>query len=277
MMKKVLLLNLLSFAMISLFAQTQVGVTSYDLQTNNANCRRVAMNPAGQVVVTYTKSLAYSEAAPDRGTGYNYRNAGGTWSTTTFPTSSFTRFDIGRTGWSNVGFLSNGNEIIVSHFADDVSSFGGLQVQQRALGSNGAWTTTSLNSTNPNFTFTDDATWPRMAISGDSIFLISSVQIGTFVNGVDGGIYAHRSLDGGATWTESFVPFINGNNFTAIGADAYAIDANEDGVIAIVVGRYNSFLLKSTDFGTTWTTTKIVEVLDVNDVPNSKQLFWCKC
>ena len=121
MMKKVLLLNLLCFAFFSVFAQTQVGRTTYDLQTNNANCRRVATNAAGEVVITYTKSLTNSEAAPDRGTGYNYKSAAGVWSETNFPASGFTRFDIGRTGWSNVGFLANGDEVIIAHFADDLT------------------------------------------------------------------------------------------------------------------------------------------------------------
>lgn len=267
MMKKVLLLNLLSFAFLSLFAQTQVGRTTYDLQTNNANCRRVATNAAGEVVITYTRSLAFSEAAPDRGTGYNFKNASGVWATTNFAPTTFTRFDIARTGWSNIGLLSNGNEMIVTHFADDVNNFGGLQVQQRPLGS-GTWSTTQLNSSNPNFTYTDDATWPRIAVSGDSILVVSSVQIGTFVNGVDGGLYAHRSVDGGATWTQSLIPFVNGNNFVTIGADAYALDANDDGVAALVVGRYNAFVLKSLDFGLTWTATKMVEVLDENGLPS---------
>ncbi|MFT5071026.1 MAG: hypothetical protein ACI8V8_000987, partial [Chitinophagales bacterium] len=213
MMKKVLLLNLLCFAFFSVFAQTQVGRTTYDLQTNNANCRRVATNATGEVVITYTKSLTGNEAASDRGTGYNFKNAAGVWSETNFPASGFTRFDIARTGWSNIGFLANGKEMIVTHFADDVTAFGGLQIQDRALGSGGTWSTTSLNSTNPSFTYTDDATWPRMAVTGDSIFIVSSVQIGTFVNGVDGGLYYHRSLDGGATWTEGVLPFVNGSNF----------------------------------------------------------------
>jgi hypothetical protein len=269
MMKKVILLNLLGFAIVSMFAQTQVGRTTYDLQTNNANCRRVATNAAGEVVITYTRSLAFSEAAPDRGTGYNYRNTAGVWATTSFTAPTFARFDVGRTGWSNIGFLANGDEIIITHFADDVSNFGGLQVQQRVLGSTGAWTTSQLNSGNPAFTYTDDATWPRIAVAGDSILVVSSVQIGTFVNGVDGGLYAHRSTDGGATWTQSLIPFVNGNNFVTIGADAYALDANESGVAALVVGRYNAFVLKSLDFGLTWTASKMVELLDENGVPTA--------
>lgn len=279
MMKKVLLLNLLSLAVISLFAQTtQVGLTTYDLQTNTSGCRRVATNANGEVVITYTRSYAFSEAADDRGTGYNYFNPNtGTWSEATFPAvanpNGFTnlRQDVARTGWPNIGYLSNGNEVIVSHFADDANNYGGLQVQQRTLGT-GAWSTFELNSSNTqaNSTdvFTEEATWPRMAISGDSILIISSTQIGTFVDGVDGGIYIHRSLDGGATWTEGTIPFINGNNFVTLGADVYSMDANDDGTVAIVVGRYNAFILKSTDFGATWTTQDMIRTTDVNGNPN---------
>jgi len=268
-MKKVLLLNLLSFAVISLFAQSQqVGLTTYDLQTNNSGCRRVVTNAAGEVAITYTKSYTYSEAAADRGTGYNYKNASGVWSEvppTTAQGNSFTRHDIARTGWSNIGLLGNGNEVVVSHFADDANSYGGLQVQQRTFGS-GAWSTYQLNSSNG---FTEEATWPRMAVSGDSILVVSSVQIGTYVNGVDGGLYLHRSLDGGATWTEGTISFVNGNNFVQLGADVYAIDANDNGTVAMVVGRYNAFVLKSTDWGATWTTQDMVRTTDYNGNPNA--------
>ena len=271
MMKKVLLLNLLSLAVISLFAQsTQVGLTTYDLQTNNSGCRRVATNAAGEVVISYTRSYAFSEAAPDRGTGYNFYNpVSGTWSESTFPAvatnGAFTRFDAARTGWPNVAFLSNGQEVVVSHYADDANNYGGLQFLSRTAGT-GAWSTYQLNSTNG---FTEEATWPRIATSGDSIIIVSSTQIGTFVNGVDGGLYFHRSFDGGATWTEGTIPFVNGNNFVQLGADVYSIDANDNGTVAMVVGRYNAFILKSTDFGTTWTTQDMIRTTDANGVANA--------
>lgn len=274
-MKKTLLLNLLSLAVISLFAQTKVGMTTYDLQTNNSNCRRVATNAAGEVIITYTRSYAYNEASTDRGTGYNYKNAANVWSEPTFaataPTNGWNglRPDLDRTGWPNVGLLGNGNEVVVSHFAGNTTQFGGIQVMQRALGSGAAWNITELNSNNTSGTFTDDATWPRVAITGDSILVISAAQTGTLVNGVDGGMFMHRSTDAGATWTQSFIPFVNGSNFANVGGDVYDIDANENGTVAIVVGRYNTFLLKSTDFGLTWTSQAVVRTTDINGNDNA--------
>ncbi|MCB0539106.1 MAG: DUF5011 domain-containing protein [Bacteroidetes bacterium] len=275
MMKKTLLLNLFSLAVIALFAQTKVGMTTYDLQTNNSNCRRVVTNAAGEVVITYTRSYTYSEAADDRGTGYNYKNTSGVWSEPTFATTAPTngwnnqRPDLDRTGWPNVGILNNGNEIVVSHFAGNTASFGGIQVMQRALGSGAAWNITELNSNNVSGSFSDDATWPRVAITGDSILVISAAQTGTLVNGVDGGMFMHRSTDGGTTWTQSFIPFVNGSNFVNVGGDVYDIDANQNGTVAIVVGRYNTFMLKSTDFGLTWTAHDVVRSTDINGNPNA--------
>jgi hypothetical protein len=261
-MRRILLSVFAVTATLALFAQTQVGLTTYDLQTNTTVCRRVAMNAAGNVAITYTRSHTFSEEAPDRGTGYNYWN-GSAWNTTAFNNTTpgtFTRQDVGRTGWPNVGFTRSGREVVVSHFAGTSAAFGGLQVQYRNTPGTGAWTTVSLNSQADI-----DCTWPRMAVSGDSIMVISSAQIGTFFNGVDGGIYMHRSFNGGQTWqTVAPIPLINEDNFKQIGADVYAIDANDNGVVAIVLGRYNVQLLKSTDFGTTWTMTPIVETYDID-------------
>lgn len=270
MMKRILFSGLLAFFTVALFAQTQVGYTTYDLQTNTTVCRRVATNAAGEVVISYTRSHAFSEAAPDRGTGYNYWD-GSVWSEPDFTTpGTFTRADVGRTGWSNVGIIESLNrEIVVSHFADNGVNFGGIQVQYRNLGSAGAWTTVSLNAS-------VDPTWPRMAISGDSIIIISSAQIGTFNNGVDGGIYLHRSFDGGVTWNGQSDPslvqpeaidVISDVNFNTIGADVYAIDADDNGNVSIVIGPYQTNLITSSDFGATWTLTPIHQTYE-HDNPN---------
>lgn len=266
MMRRLLLSMFATTAILALFAQTQVGLTTYDLQTNTTVCRRVAANAAGQVAITYTRSHTFTEDANDRGTGYNFWN-GSAWSSTTFNNTTpgtFNRFDVGRTGWPNAAFLRSGREIIVSHFAGTQANFGGIQVQYRNTPGTGAWTTVSLNSPADI-----DCTWPRIANSGDSVLIISSAQIGTFFNGVDGGIYLHRSFDGGATWQPvTSIPQISEENFIQLGADVYAVDANDNGVVAMVVGRYQVNLLKSTDFGATWTMTPIVPTFDINGNPN---------
>lgn len=263
MRKTLLLLSVAIFFATELMAQTQqVGFTTYDLQTNTTVCRRVAANAAGEVVITYTRSHAFSEAATDRGTGYNFWN-GSAWSTdfSSFNNSSpgtFTRPDVGRTGWPNAAILRSGREVVISHFAGSAGSFGGLQVQYRDTPGTGSWNTVELNETEDL-----ESTWPRIGVSGDSIIVISSVQIGNFVNGVDGGINVYRSFDGGETWTSiDVIDVINTDYFTAIGADVYAIDANDNGVVSIVTGRYQINLIKSMDFGETWTITPIKQTFD---------------
>lgn len=263
MRRTLLLLSIVAFVAIELMAQTQqVGFTTYDLQTNTTVCRRVAANAAGEVVITYTRSHTFSEAAPDRGTGYNFWD-GSAWSEdfSAFNNSNpgtFTRPDVGRTGWPNAAILRSGREVVISHFAGTAASFGGLQVLYRDTPGSGPWSTVELNETEDL-----ESTWPRIGVSGDSIIVISSVQIGTFVNGVDGGINVYRSFDGGETWTDiDVIDVINEDYFTAIGADVYAIDANDDGVVAIVTGRYQINLIKSMDFGETWTITPIKQTFD---------------
>lgn len=269
MRKTLLLLSLVTFVAMELMAQTQqVGFTTYDLQTNTTVCRRVAANAAGEVVITYTRSHAFSEAAPDRGTGYNFWD-GSSWSEdfSSFNNSNpgtFTRPDAGRTGWPNAAILKSGREVVVSHFAGTAATFGGLQVLYRDTPGSGAWNTVELNETEDL-----ESTWPRIGVSGDSIIVISSTQIGTFVNGVDGGINVYRSFDGGETWTDiDIIDVINTDYFTTIGADVYAMDANDDGVVSIVLGTYQVNLVKSTDFGETWTISPIKQTFDINGNPN---------
>lgn len=247
-MKRLTLLAVLA-ALISLTeAQTRVGLTYYDLQTNSSSCRRVAMNAAGEVAITYTRSMAPGITPPDRGTGYNYWD-GSSWRTTTFG-GSFTRPDLDRTGWPNVLFTRNGREVVVSHFAS--ASIGdGLQVMHRDLGTTGSWTQQHLDD-NP------DATWARAANKGDSIIVINGNfgDPAPIFNGVEGGIQMWRSFDAGDTWTgPDSIPGVNGTNFANIGGDAYALDVNENGTVALVAGDFHTQLWKSTDFGDTWSQT----------------------
>ncbi|MEZ4979455.1 MAG: DUF5011 domain-containing protein [Chitinophagales bacterium] len=264
MMKKVLLLNLLSLAVVLGFAQTQVGQTNYDLQTNAAVCRRIAMSPSGEIVVSYTKSN--NSSFSDRGSGTNYYD-GSTWATTSFG-GTFTRPDLDRTGWPNSVITRSGKEVVVSHFADpnNASYENGLSVISRDLGT-GPWTSTFL----PTLEGTDavDATWPRLANCGDSLALIVSTFDGTY-NSVDGGLMFYRSFDQGVTWVGSdTLDFVNTSYVGRIGGDNYALDANDNGTIAIVYGSYSTKMIKSTDFGQTWTYTLVNPTYDYAGNQNS--------
>ncbi len=266
-MKKFILSSILTAMIFSIYAQTQVGRTRYDLQTNSSNCRRVATNAAGEIVVTYTRSHQSATAYADRGTGYNYSSDNGTtWSETNFA-GAFNRPDSARTGWPNIIYTDT-KEIIISHFAGGNTS--GMQVLSRDLGSNSAWNKQIVNSSNAtntgNASFADDATWFRAANKGDSIIAI----FGLFdldLPGMTGGLLMYRSSDGGATWTgPDNIPMMNSTNFVRNGGDNYSIDMNKNGKIAIVLGTYQVEVLTSTDFGDTFTKQTVVAVKEIDGV-----------
>lgn len=270
-MKKFLLSGLLTAMIFSIYAQTQVGRTRYDLQTNNSVGRRVAINPAGETIITYTRSHMSAPNFDDRGTGYNFSsNNGATWSTTNF-TGTFNRIDSGRSGWPNVVYTHD-KEVIISHFAG--ASLGGLQVLSRDLGTTNPWTVAILDGTNnitnlANAQYANAATWARAASNGDSIFVITSIaQVD--MPGMTGGLVMYRSTDAGATWVgPDEIPLVNSSNFLRVSADDYALDMNKNGKIAIVLGDYQVEVLTSTDWGTTFTNQIVVETNDINGVPNS--------
>ena len=264
-MKKFLLSGFLTAMIFSIYAQTQVGRTRYDLQSNNAACRRIAVNPAGETTVTYTRSHMFAPNFDDRGTGYNYSSDNGaTWSETNF-TGAFNRVDTGRTGWPNI-IYTNSKEVVISHLADD--NMNGLQVLSRDLNTTDAWDKVLLNSTNSttpaNNQFADDATWARASSNGDSIFVIYGL-IDTDMPGMDGGMLMYRSIDAGATWQgPDNIPMVNSTNFVRNGGDNYAVDMNKNGKIAIVMGTYQVEVLTSTDWGTTFTKQTVVETRDLD-------------
>lgn len=255
-MKKILLSGFLTSMVVLLFAQVQVGRTTYDLQTNSAVGRRIVTDASGEILVTYTRSHEMSDAYTDRGTGLNRSaNNGTTWDETTF-TGAFTRPDSARTGWPTP-LLTTGKEVIVSHFSG--GSANGLQVMRRDKGTNNAWEKIVLDSE-------PSSTWARAASSGDSIFVIA----GRYQNdmpGMTGGLEMYRSTDGGATWTgPDAIPLVNSINFTSVGGDNYSIDMN-NGKVAIVLGSYQVELLTSTDFGATFTKKTVLRTYDLNGNP----------
>lgn len=88
MKKCFLLISALSIC-INVLAQTSpfvdeylVGLTYYDLQTNDATSNRIVKNTDGSVAVAWTFAPTYDlpQTFPNRGTGYNYSTDGGvTW------------------------------------------------------------------------------------------------------------------------------------------------------------------------------------------------------
>lgn len=250
--------------------KTVVGATRYDLQTNNSIARRIVVDPAtGKMVITYTASLdgdPGSGAFLSRGTGYYYY--GGTGPLAVEDTFRG-RIENARVGWPNPLFLNGGKEAVISHVSD--GGFNGLKFTSRGTSGTGAWSNMNITA--------GVETWPRAANTGDSIFVISSLFIGTggtatLPNGMSGGIGFKRSFDGGTTWIPAvsatngldtipglgLAKYPNGANNTgnALGGDTYALDVKGQKV-AILTGSRDVTLFLSNDFGNTWTSKTILD------------------
>lgn len=274
-MKKLLLSSILTAIIFSIYSQTQIGRTRYDLQTNNAVCRRIATNPAGEITTTYTRSHQSPSDYADRGTGYNYSSDFGTTWNENLPFTSFTRADTSRTGWPNLVY-TNSKEVVISHFAPTSGGgFDGIQVMRRDLGTNDSWEKTILHSAHHaganglNAYFGDEATWARAASNGDSIVIIFSSISATIPGFANGGLMMYKSADGGDSWQgPDLIDQVHEFNFQNISADEYSIDINSNGKIAIVTGAFQIEVLTSDDFGVTFTKTTVVKTEDIAGNPN---------
>lgn len=233
-----------------------IGNTTYDLQTNSSNQRRIVNHGDGTLSATFT----FGDNAPafnDRGAGYNYYN-GSNWSTN--PT---TRIENTRSGWPSIT-TSNNDEIIISH-----TGTGGLIMNYRATKGTGAWTQTTI-PTNTG----DDIVWPRVAIGGSND---STIHVVAIVGGTDtafrykglqtGALLYYRSKNLGATWDiiDSLLPGFDTSAYIGHSGDSYAIDASKNTVAITYFPTWSDLItLKSLDNGDTW--TKLV----VNDFPVDK-------
>jgi len=115
-----------------------------------------------------------------------------------------------------------------------------------------------------------DLVWNRTAVggvNGESLHMIGvtspSGLTGTLYNGLDGALLYYSSQDEGATWDiqDMQLPTLDTSNFSRFGGDSYAIDARGN---TVVIAYFNdmggdSFILKSTDNGTTWTRTTFLD------------------
>jgi hypothetical protein len=244
----------------SAFSENVLGKTFYDLQSNNSVGDRIWVNNDGSIAAVWTISGVAESATqyPTRGTGYVYFN-GTTWSAQ--PT---TRIETTRTGWPNVVNTRSGAEVIITHNTETATR--NAQINRRAAKGTGAWTenTTAITKvTSPEGNF-----WPRMVGSGDTLYAISittpstSTQANTAYQGLNGAVTFHRSKDAGATWDiVNTVPTgLTSTDFRGFNGDSYAI-ACKGSTVAIVAGTEGSDVVmsKSTDAGTTWTSTRIYD------------------
>lgn len=238
--------------------ETIVGTTNYDLQSNGSVGDRIVVNADGSIATCWTYSQGDGGTYADRGTGYNYSSNNGTsWGPV--PTA---RIENLRVGWGNIVNTRSGKDVILSHGANNATS----NLSTRATKGTGAWTNspaTPLNVSGGNW-------WPRMVSSsprgGDTIYALTiSYPVangGTVFNGLDGAVLFSRSTDAGATWdiVNQIPTGLTSAEYTGFSGDGYAIAANGS-TVAIVAGDSGTdlTLAKSTDGGTTWTSSIVMQ------------------
>ena len=229
----------------SVLNETIIGYTYYDLQTNGSTSNRIVYNTDGTISAAWNFSPDANQAPtafPNRGVGYNYFD-GINWNAV--PNSSPV---ASRTGFTNVAVTTFGAEMTLQHTGT------GLSLYRRYVKGTGSWTVTT-----PFGTGTTD-TWPKMIAAGNNVYAIwqGSGSGGTSVAGQNGPIFFSRSTDEGITWSAAMInPLIDSTQYLGFKADAYSIDADTMG--NVLIGYSGNLvdvgILKSTDYGVTWTKT----------------------
>ena len=221
--------------------------TNYDLQSNSWCSNRMYQLPNGSVGVTATFSHEPNQTASDRGTGYNFYNAEtGEWLDQPEARVEGTY----RTGWPTIAQWKENGEILISHAP--------MRCWTRETAGQGEWEYRGELPISPaGFPYSDDASWPRVATSGDNhniIHVIADIQHSISSDEVEHYQVYLRSEDA-ENWTISYSPLAQDGEEKNYAADAYNITANGHNV-AMVYGddlQADVVMYKSTDDGQTWT------------------------
>ena len=248
-MKKLFLLLLLFAAVANLGAQTVIGVSSYDVQTNNGAKHRVKVYDDGSVSGLWTGSTDFSGATlfTDRGMFYNHKDAGMPWDP--YPT---TRVETLKTGFGEIIQVGS-HEVVMAHDGASAS------IQLFANTTIGGTSWTELAGSDDILGF-----WPMAYCpSGtDDIYMVNANA------NPPTELRFSRSDDGGATWAVAnyTLPFLTAaegipalnTGFNA--AETYQVVAHGSDVY-VLFGMISSdlVLLHSSDYGNigTWDHTVI--------------------
>lgn len=226
-----------------------MGLSYYDLQTNNSTQPRIYLYADGSIGGVFTMSHEQS-GYTDRGTGYRFYNG------TSWGPEPTTRVEGNRAGWPNYGPVGPTGEIIISHR----SATNPLYVNTRPVKGTGSWTELILNGP----AGASGLDWPRMVTTGPDNMYVHLIAVtgptdlgGVIWNDMDGAIVYNRSLDGGVTWDGwQQLEGMTSTDYQGFSADTYAIAAEGDNICIVEGDSWNDlFMMKSTDNGDTWTKT----------------------
>ena len=236
-----------------------IGNTTYDLQSNGSVMDRIIKHSGGEMSATWTMSQQYSSSYTDRGTGYVYFD-GSSWASQ--PTL---RIESSRCGWPSILTTNSGKEIAISH--NTANAY--FQMTHRPTIGSGTWTEQIVSSQDTSTGVYRDLVWNRTAVGGSNGETLHMIGVtaptglaGVPFNGMDGALLYYRSQDGGVSWDiqDMQLPTLDTAHFLNFGGDSYAIDARGETVVIAVFNDFaDSFIMKSTDNGTTWVKTNFID------------------
>ena len=236
-----------------------IGTTSYDLQSNAAVQNRIVHHDDGTISAGWTTSQELNASWSDRGTGYNFFDG------TTWGMQPLNRLENSRGGWPSIIAMGSGKEASITHNTDNSH----INMTHRSTIGTGSWTEQNISSMNDSTGIYRDMIWNRSAVGGlnkETIHMIAVTASSNFggaaFNGLDGALVYYRSQDEGVTWDiqDMQLPGMDTSMFAGMSGDVYTVTAQGE---TVVVGYFNdwgdSFIVKSTDNGTTWEKTTFLD------------------
>lgn len=235
---------------------TFIGSTYYDFQSNGSVSQKLAAYEDGAISAAWTTS---GMSATSRGIGYNYKDANG-WLNDANNTE---RIDPTRSGWSTLAAVGSG-EIVAAHNGST-----GLVIGVRPQKGTGEWAFTLLEgpeAVNGSSSSTC-LLWPAIATNGNTIHLIACTEsdAGYLYQGINTCLVYYRGTYNASNNTISWEnPRVFGDvtpaQIAQFSGDAYAISANGNTVAIFCASSWTDAVLwKSTDNGSTFTTTTVVD------------------
>ncbi len=236
-----------------------IGTTTYDLQSNAAVQNRIIHHDDGTISAGWTTSQQLNASWSDRGTGYNFFDG------TNWGANPTTRLESSRGGWPSIIAMGSGKEASVTHNTDNSH----INMTYRSTTGTGSWSEQNISSLNDSTGIYRYMIWNRSAVGGLNKETIHMVALtaptgngGTTYNGLDGALLYYRSLDEGVTWDiqDMQLPGMDTSMLVGMGGDIYAIAAQGETVVVAYFDDWgDSFIVKSTDNGTTWEKTTFLD------------------
>ncbi len=232
---------------------TVVGQTTYGLQSNRSTQNRIVVDENSFVSIAWTFSNEFTSSFSDRGSGYYYIDS------LNYGPMPSSRIESSRSGWPTILQTGSGREIIISHSTDN----GNINIVSRDSLGHGNWQEQTVPSTLNSLSNTS-IYWNRASVGGvnnNTIHMIA-LTFGAPVNGMQRTLLYFRSSDAGVSWDiqDMALPTVDTTNLFSVFADSYSIDSRDSIVVIAVFNDFNdSFVLKSSDNGVTWTRKTFID------------------